>query len=215
MGRGRANGSKCCVAVLVGIARDGHVLVHHRVALLLELLRQHLLEGLKADAHHAERRGHRERVLLHLVPAVGAQFGNRQGAQPDPLRRGPGLDGVSVVDHGGARPQQAQVPVHGVLIQRNHQIDLVAEAGDLFRTRTNGQKSMAAPDDGLISVIGKKMQSASGKDPGKDIARSCNTLPRGTSYGNRKAVRHSSPPLHPAHPNGVSRVYDASGSRSL
>jgi hypothetical protein len=48
------------------------------------------------------------------------------------------------------------MPIHEVLIERNQQIDAIAEAPHLFNTCTNRKKSIPAPDDGLVRNCGKR-----------------------------------------------------------
>src|SRR5947199_5413363 len=62
-----------------------------------------------------------------------------------------------------------QVPIHGVLIERNKHVDLVTHAADRPVTRANCQESVAAADDRLVSVVGVEMQSAPRKDERENV----------------------------------------------
>src|SRR5213083_2021370 len=62
-----------------------------------------------------------------------------------------------------------QVPIHGVLIERNKHVDLVAHVADRAVTRANCQESMAATDDRLVSVVGVEMQPAPRKDERENV----------------------------------------------
>ena len=82
-------------------------------------------------------------TLLRLL-CVSCETGSGQSLHP--VRGRAGLDGVSVVDHGRARAQQAQVAVHGVLIERNHQVDSVAEAVDPAPDRCGWSEKYVRPE---------------------------------------------------------------------
>ena len=100
-----------------------------------------------------------------------------------------------VVDDRRAWTEQSQVAVHGVLIERNQQIDFVAEAGDPFRTGANRQKCMSAPNDRLICIVGVQVQAAPTENLGEDVARRGDTLPCRASDPNGKGLLHTSPCL--------------------
>src|SRR5437870_7235243 len=63
-----------------------------------------------------------------------------------------------------------EVPIHRVLIKRNEHIDLVAHVEDRPVAGANGQESMAAANDRLISVVSVEMQPAPGKDQRENVA---------------------------------------------
>ena len=83
--------------------------------------------------------------------------------------------------------------IHGVLIERNQQVDPVAEAGDPLRTGADRQESMSAANDGLIGVVGVQVQAAPREDPGEDVARGGDALSRGASDGYREGMLHPGP----------------------
>ncbi len=68
------------------------------------------------------------------------------------------------------------MPIHGVLIERNQEVDSVAEAVNWLRTGADRQECMSAPDDRLIGIVGVQVQAAPRKDPGEDVARRGDTL---------------------------------------
>ncbi len=150
-----------------------------------------LLQRLKADAGHAERGADGQRVLGYLVAADVGQLGNRQRAQLDAVRRLAWLDGVSVVDTGAAAAQQAQVPVHRVLVQGDQQIDPVAHVGDFVRAGANGEKGVAAADDGLVGVVDVQVQPTAAEDFRENVARGGNALTGGAPYTNSEGLPHS------------------------
>ena len=104
------------------------------------------------------------------------QRADRQRTKLHAVRRGAGLDGVGVINAGAARREQAQVTIHGVLIQRNQQIDSVAHALHLVDAGANGEKCVAAADDRLVGVVGVQMQPAPAEDQCEDVARRSHTL---------------------------------------
>src|SRR5438445_12748708 len=63
-----------------------------------------------------------------------------------------------------------EVPIHRVLIKRDEHIDLVAHVEDRPVAGANGQESMAAANDRLVSVVSIEMQPAPGKDKRCDVA---------------------------------------------
>src|SRR6266513_5115476 len=62
-----------------------------------------------------------------------------------------------------------QVSIHRVLIERNEHIDLITHAADRSIARANCQKSVAATDNRLVSVVGVEMQSAPRKDKRENV----------------------------------------------
>ena len=91
--------------VIVGGAGYADILGNDRIAFFLELLGEHVGQGLEPDAHHAERGADRQGILFYLVTAVVRQFGNGQGAELHPVRGRARLDRVSVVHHRRAGAQ--------------------------------------------------------------------------------------------------------------
>ena len=80
------------------------------------------------------------------------------------------------------------MPVHGVLIQTEQQIQLVPVVVHGLISDTNGKKNVPTPNDGLISIVGVKAQAAAHKQTGKNITGGCNSLPCGTSYGKGQII---------------------------
>src|SRR5688572_33428493 len=82
------------------------------------------------------------------------------------------------------------MPIDGVLIQRNQEIDAIAETRYFVEAGADCKKSMAATNDRLIRVVSIEVESTSGEDLCKDVSRGSYTLPRGSSY------RDGESPLH-------------------
>jgi len=82
------------------------------------------------------------------------------------------------------------VPIHGVLVQWNQQIDPVTHVGDRFGAGANRQEGVTAPNNGLIGVVGIQAEAPPAKDLGENIARRGHTLARSTSNGDRKGLFH-------------------------
>ena len=80
--------------------------------------------------------------------------------------------------------------IHGVLVQRDQQVDAVTHVGDLFRAGANRQKSVAAANDGLIGVVGIQVQAAPAEDLCEDVARSGDTLSGRASDADSKGLLH-------------------------
>src|SRR5207253_9991033 len=65
--------------------------------------------------------------------------------------------------------QKMQVSIHRVLIERNEHVDLVAHVADRPVAGANRQKSVAAANDRLVSVVGVEMQPAPRKDERENV----------------------------------------------
>jgi len=100
------------------------------------------------------------------------------------------FDGFGVVNAGASAGQQAQVPVHGVLVQGNQQIEVIAHVGDFFRAGANGEKGVAATDDGLVGVVDVQVQAATAEDFGENVAWRGNALTGRASYTNSEGLPH-------------------------
>ncbi len=180
--------------IVIAGPRNSDVFGHHGFAFLLELLGENLLQRLESNAHHAETSANRERVLRHLIPGDVGQLRNRKRAELHALRGGARLDRVSVVDTCSAGGKQSEVAIHGVLVQRDQQIDAVTHVGDSFRAGANGEKSVAAANDRLIGVVSIQMQAAATEDFREDVARRGDTLTGGASDADGKGLLHTQPP---------------------
>src|SRR5262249_53548387 len=97
------------------------------------------------------------------------QFLHRHGAELDTVRRLPGRNLLCVVNRARAVLQKMQVPIHRVLIERNEHVDLVAHVTDGPIARANGQKSMTATDNRLVSVVGVEMKTAPRKNKRENV----------------------------------------------
>src|SRR5438876_6301930 len=69
-----------------------------------------------------------------------------------------------------------QVPIHRVLIERDEHVDLVPHVADRRVAGANRQKSVAAADDRLVSVVGVEMQPAPRKDERENVSSGSNPL---------------------------------------
>ncbi len=106
------------------------------------------------------------------------------------------LDLVGVVKHSRARSHQSQVAIHGVLIERDHHVELVAEAEDRLVAGAQREKDVAAAHDGLIGVVGVQVQTAAHEDARQDVAGRRDALTRRAADCNREInCRHSEPPF--------------------
>ena len=80
--------------------------------------------------------------------------------------------------------------IHAVLVERNEQVDAVTHIGDLFRARTNGEKSVAAANDGLIGVVGVQVKASPAEDLCENVARCGDTLAGGASDADSEGLLH-------------------------
>ena len=176
--------------VIIAGPCDCDVFGDHGFTFLRELFGNDLLERLEADAHHAETGADRECVLGHFVPSDISQLRNWKRAELHTVRGGAWFDRVSVVNAGSAIGEQAEVAIHGILVQRDQQIDAVTHVGDFFRAGTNSQKSVAAANNRLICVVSIQMQSPAAENLGEDVTRRGDTLAGGASDTNGKSLFH-------------------------
>src|SRR5437016_8545215 len=105
------------------------------------------------------------------------------------------LDGISVVNNRGARRHQTQVPIDGILIERNQQIDAIAEACHFLNSRANREQRMPASNDRLIGVVRIQVEATPCENLGKDVSRGGHTLPCGPSYRNSESPVHICSPF--------------------
>ena len=66
--------------------------------------------------------------------------------------------------------------IHRVLVQGNQEIDPIAHVSDLIWTCSDGQERMSATNDGLISVVGVQVETATTEDFREDVAGCRHTL---------------------------------------
>ena len=84
--------------------------------------------------------------------------------------------------------------VHAVLVERNEQVGPVTHVGDLSRPRTNGQKSMAAANDGLIGVVGIQVKTPPAEDLRENVSRRSYTLTGRASDTDSEGLLHNTLP---------------------
>src|SRR5919109_2686549 len=82
------------------------------------------------------------------------------------------------------------MPVHGVLVERNEQVNPVAHIGDRLRPGANRQQRMSAANNGLIGVVGIQAEPPPAEDFGEDVTRRGHTLARRATNGDRKGLFH-------------------------
>ena len=75
--------------------------------------------------------------MLDLATAPLRELVHWKRTKLDAVCMGARLDGISVVNNRGARRHQTQVPIDGILIERNQQIDAIAEACHVLNPRAN------------------------------------------------------------------------------
>src|SRR2546428_12242489 len=182
--------------VVVARAGDPHVFGDGRRAFPSELERQDLLEDVELDLDQAQQGGQRDGVLNEISPDRWRQRFDGKGAELHALGNGTRLDRVAVEQHGRARLHQPQVPIHRVLIQRQEHVELVAVTQDRLVTRTEGQKNVAATNDGLVGVVRIDVQPAADEDARQDVAGSGDTLARRAANADGKVDSlHASSPV--------------------
>ena len=164
--------------IFVAGASRHDVFRHHRLAFALELLREHLLERLQLDADEPQYGGHGGRVV---VEDVLRELRERQRAELDALGRRARFHAVLVVQHRCAGAHEPQVPVHGVLVERDEHGEIVAHAADGLFAGADGEEGMAAADDGLVGVVRVDVQATAGEQFRQDVARRRHALSGGSA----------------------------------
>ncbi len=190
LGKGIRERCEVRSGVVVTGARNADVFGHNGLAFFLELLSEDVLQRREADAHHVQASADRECVLRNLIAGDIGQLGNRKRAELRAGSSGAGLDRVGIEDTRGTGSEQLQVAIHAVLVKRNEQVDSVTHVGDLIRTRANGQKRVAAANDGLIGVVGIQVKTTPAEDFRENVARRGHTLPSCASDTDSKGLLH-------------------------
>src|SRR5207244_5090054 len=134
-------------------------------------------------------------VLLDLAAAPLRELVHRKGTKLDAVCMGARFDGISVVNNRGARRHQSQVPVHGILIERNQEIEAIAEACHFLNPRANREQRMPAPNDRLIGVVSIQVEPTPSENLGKDVSRCGHTLTCGPSNRNSESPVHKYSPF--------------------
>ena len=117
--------------VVVAGARDADVFVDRGLALALELQGQDVFEDRRSRRRISCSAAASAMVFWTRSPlADGASSLTEKGHSCTPSAAAPGLDLVGVVQHDRAAAHQVQVAVHGVLVERDQQVELVARGQD-------------------------------------------------------------------------------------
>src|SRR5581483_7981176 len=108
-----------------------------------------------------------------LLPVVNCFIGR---TQLHALGGGAGFDFVAVEQHTRAGLQQSKMAVHGVLVQRDEDIQFVAHVADGPIAGANGEERVPAAYEGLIGVVGVEIEPAPGEDARENVPGRCDTL---------------------------------------
>ena len=151
---------------------------------------QAVLQYLEVYAQQGNHRSHHHRVLYEAVAALG-KLANRDSAEVAAagLARS---DRVAVEQHPAAMADVALVAVHGVLIQAEQEVQLVAVAEDFLVANAKGEENVATADDGLVGVVGAEMQPTTHDDASENIAGSSYALASFTADAHCEIVRSPS-----------------------
>ena len=84
------------------------------------------------------------------------------------------------------------MPLQGVLIERDQQIQVVSVRVDLFLAHPHAQPDVASADDGLVTVVGIQIKSQAGGGLGKGVAGLVQPVAGGSSYS-QGHFSHDSP----------------------
>ncbi len=172
--------------VIITGARHADIFRDHGVAFAFELQSQDIFENFELDADQAQHRGQRDGILHQVAANARRQLFDRERTELHAVRAFARLDLVAVVEDGGTRPHESEMAIHGVLIERYHDIDLVAETEHGFIAGPQREKNMPAADDGLVGIVGVQMQPAAHENARQNIARRGDTLACGTADRDRE-----------------------------
>src|SRR5206468_1412241 len=86
------------------------------------------------------------------------------------------LEFVAVVKHTRSGLHQTEMPVQGILVKWNQHIHFIAHAANRSVAGPDGQKRVAAPDNGLVGVISIEVQPAARKYACEDVTRAGDAL---------------------------------------
>ena len=192
-GDGIGEGLKVLGGVVVSGASDGDIFVGDSGDLLAKLLADDGFEGVEADAHHAEAGTHGKGILRDFVLGDVSQSGDGKRTKLHAVGGLAGLDGVGVVDARATGSEQAEVAVHRVLIERDEEFKGIAHVGDGINAGADGEKSVAAANDGLVRVVGVQVEAAAAEDLCQDVAWGGDTLAGGAADADGEGLTHSAP----------------------
>ncbi len=139
-----------------------------------ELSGNNCFERLGFDAEHLQR-GAKCRGVRGEFIALG-QFLHRHRAQLHVGSRCARFEFVAIVKHARSSLHQTEMPVQGVLVERNQHIHLVPHAANRSVARADGQKRVAAADNRLIGVVSIQVQPAARKNARENVARAGDAL---------------------------------------
>ena len=91
--------------------------------------------------------------------------------------------------------------VHGVLVQTEQKVQLVAVADDELVANTERQENVTAANYRLVGVVGAEVETTAHDDTGQDVSRGGNALPGLAPDRHRKVIRtqsHRSAPILPS-----------------
>ena len=126
-----------------------------------------------------------------LLRLMSASFETGSGHICTPSAGVTGLDRIGVVDTGRPAAQQAEVAVHGVLVQRDQQIQPIPHVGDFLRSGPDSKKSVPAADDGLVRVVHIEVQAAAAEYLCEDVTWGGNALTGRASNTNSEGLPHA------------------------
>src|SRR5207244_11895127 len=86
------------------------------------------------------------------------------------------FDLVTVVKHTRSSIHQTEMPVQGILVKWNQHTHFIAHAANRSVAGPDGQKRVAAPDNGLVGVISIEVQPAARKYACEDVTRAGDAL---------------------------------------
>src|SRR5205807_8824144 len=86
------------------------------------------------------------------------------------------LEFVAVVKHARSSLHQSEMPIHGILVKRNQHIHFIAHAANGPVAGADGQKRVATSNNGLVGVVGVKIQPAARENAREEIPRAGDAL---------------------------------------
>src|SRR5713226_2578644 len=94
--------------------------------------------------------------------------------------------------------------VHGVLVEGDEQVELVAGGQDGSVARSQGEKDVTASNDRLIGVVGAEMQATADEDARQNVAWRSDTLTR--------CAANADCQIHAERPISITGIYTCIGA---
>src|SRR6185312_9274532 len=115
-----------------------------------------------------KNRSQRNRVLNQVTFGAGRQLLDGKRAELNALGGRAWGDLVGVVEDDRTTAHQFEVPIHGVLVEGDQHVEVVAGTEDRLVGGAQGEQDVSAAYDRLVGVVGVEVESATNEDTRQD-----------------------------------------------